>query len=180
MYVILVKWDETVSWSVSRRYSSFEALRDKLSRSVDSLPALPGKTLFRSLAPDFVQKRRQQLHEWLQSVLRIPAAATSHEFRQFLEVPQHVPSHALPNDHPVEIKAVADARFGVTCFVYSERDRLLATGCEEASALSRLDSRLSNARLPWEKEGSIVPVGSFTLYRLEPDLARLVPACSVL
>ena len=142
-----------------------------------------------------------------QSMLAVKFVVTSKEFRSFLEIPRNVDN--VPNPYPTEIKRITDPQFGVNDFVYDERDLVIFTACEVCSAallcccvlnrvvllqdvhtLSRIDSHISNFRLPWEKPGDslaahptlelltalqlaqtgcIVPIGSFNCWKLDKE-----------
>lgn len=54
----------TLSWVIYKRYSHFHSLHQELVEAEVKdvkLPVLPPKRLTRSLAPEFVEKRKQEL-----------------------------------------------------------------------------------------------------------------------
>jgi hypothetical protein len=44
----------------------------QLRENLQVVPQLPQKTWFRSFAGDFVQKRKTELNQWLQDIMKIP------------------------------------------------------------------------------------------------------------
>ena len=101
------------AWTTEHRFSDFEALHKKvcsilhflfdrtpacaliprctcprqLEELVSNLPSLPAKTLFGALDPNVVAKRKAELDNWLQAVLKIPAVLQRKEMHDFLQYP---------------------------------------------------------------------------------------------
>lgn len=165
-YDIRVTHNRDTHWTVAKRFSDFDALRERLTELMLEVPFLPAKTVLRSLAPTFVKERQTQLNQWLLDIAKIPAAANSTDFLGFLRVDENVSFEDLVV--PRLIKTISDPQFGVNDFVYDEKQLVVFTACEEAFALSRLDTKLSNLRMPWEKKSAItLPLGSFNCWRMD-------------
>lgn len=84
-YDIQVQYHDA-TWLISKRFSDFDTLREKLSELMANLPTLPAKTFLRSIEPTFLKERQTQLNKWLMDVNRLPAVANSSEFLAFLRV----------------------------------------------------------------------------------------------
>eukprot|EP00656_Telonema_subtile_P054828 TRINITY_DN8282_c0_g1_i1.p1 TRINITY_DN8282_c0_g1~~TRINITY_DN8282_c0_g1_i1.p1 ORF type:complete len:425 (+),score=63.74 TRINITY_DN8282_c0_g1_i1:228-1502(+) len=78
---------EEGTWTVSRRYSQFRALRDSLVLAFSQVKAVefPGKRLFGSTADHTVDTRRLQLERWLVAMVKEPAICASQGLQLFLQ-----------------------------------------------------------------------------------------------
>jgi hypothetical protein len=146
VYVILLKFDAQHCWTVSHRFSTFDALRKSLERKIGSLPELPPKTWLRSFARDFVEKRREQLETFLQLLLENDAVCNSNELLDFLHVRDNVPSFALLSElhKPTQFSAFQDPRFGCNACFFIASEGLYLTATEDVELMSRVDAQLSN------------------------------------
>ncbi|ODM97407.1 Nischarin [Orchesella cincta] len=76
-------------WFVERRYSDFEALNKKLVDS-QGIPrdnvVLPPKKFIGNKDPEFVEKRRQQLDEYLKNVIQLLGQNPPEDLAQFLNL----------------------------------------------------------------------------------------------
>ncbi|DAZ99586.1 TPA: hypothetical protein N0F65_001414 [Lagenidium giganteum] len=81
-------------WKVFRRFSEFDRFRSNRWRQPTSACAggrpsvlAPAKTYCcRDLNPDFLDRRRAQLHDFLQDLLVIPKVATDKAVKEFLQL----------------------------------------------------------------------------------------------
>ena len=85
----------TITWVIYKRYSAFYALHQQLLKAIPTpnvLPPLPPKRLTRSLAAEFVEKRKSELSEYLRAVVDSPLVSSNapHIVLAFLEVPDSV------------------------------------------------------------------------------------------
>mmetsp|Transcript_12059 Transcript_12059/g.17612 ORF Transcript_12059/g.17612 Transcript_12059/m.17612 type:complete len:471 (+) Transcript_12059:6-1418(+) len=90
-YVVKVTSAET-SWTLEKRFSEFYSLYKELDRKFLGIPSPPGKTFFRSNSPEFLDSRKSQLEEFLQSLVCNKELYTCRDFLSFLEIPSHIPS----------------------------------------------------------------------------------------
>ncbi|KAI9738966.1 MAG: Intermediate filament protein [Claussenomyces sp. TS43310] len=74
------------SWAVSRRYSEFHDLHQRLREMYPSVKNLdfPRRRMVMKLQNDFLQKRRQALEKYLRELLLLPDVCRSRELRSFL------------------------------------------------------------------------------------------------
>jgi hypothetical protein len=107
IYEIEVRSSSTITWVIYKRYSSFDSLAEQLQKFAQSnlailgpikLPVLPPKRMTRSLAAEFVEKRRIELQDYLRSCLHLSPILHSDIMLNFLEVPDSVrPMLSRPN-----------------------------------------------------------------------------------
>ena len=98
IYEIEVRSSSTITWVIYKRYTAFYALHQQLLKACmalppaqqPQLPALPPKRLTRSLAVEFVEKRKAELQEYLRALLDTPGLLPSPILLSFLEVPDSV------------------------------------------------------------------------------------------
>lgn len=74
------------SWMISRRYSEFHELHQKLRSKYPSVRNLdfPRRRVVMKLQSDFLQKRRQALENYLRELLLLPEVCRSRDLRAFL------------------------------------------------------------------------------------------------
>jgi hypothetical protein len=88
-YVTSLLCFSKLEWEVSRRYSDFKFLADRLSRYEGALvPPLPPKQMINSLYQDLPVQRSQELSLFLKNIARHPVLYGVLEFRIFLEASQ--------------------------------------------------------------------------------------------
>lgn len=153
-------------WTVSHRYSEFESLRSTLSLHINNLPPLPAKTWLRSFDSKLIEQRKSGLQQWLQSVAEIEFIARHPLWHTFLQLPESITNHLIQSI-PIEIKSIKDPQFGVCCCSYYEAELIMFTATEDCNLLSRIDRKVSNMRFPWETKGGMVPVGSFSCWKVD-------------
>ncbi|KAI1327385.1 PXA domain-containing protein [Xylariaceae sp. FL0255] len=74
------------TWVVSRRYSEFHELHQKLRQRYPSVRNLdfPRRRMVMKLQADFLRKRREALEHYLQELLQLPDVCRSRDLRAFL------------------------------------------------------------------------------------------------
>lgn len=74
------------TWIVTRRYSEFHELHQKLRHRYPSVRNLdfPRRRMVMKLQSDFLRKRQQALEQYLQQLLRLPEVCRSRDLRAFL------------------------------------------------------------------------------------------------
>ena len=98
IYEIEVRSSSTITWVIYKRYTAFYALHQQLIKAILALPEaqriplppLPPKRLTRSLAVEFVEKRKNELQDYLRALLDTPGLLPSAVLLAFLEVPDSV------------------------------------------------------------------------------------------
>lgn len=80
-----------LSWIVRRRFTEFEKLANSMeslfgaSTSPPRLPELPGK-LYGNHSPERLERRKDELHSYLQQLLLVPDVSTSAPFMVFIGI----------------------------------------------------------------------------------------------
>ncbi|KAI1811207.1 PXA domain-containing protein [Poronia punctata] len=74
------------TWAVTRRYSEFHELHQKLRHRYPSVRNLdfPRRRMVMKLQSEFLRKRREALEKYLQELLRLPDVCRSRDLRAFL------------------------------------------------------------------------------------------------
>lgn len=111
-----------IDWTVSHRYSDFEALRSKLTELSTNVPALPGKSWFGSLSNDLVNTRKTGLTTWLAECVSRPWILERPEWVEFLAVARNVPPARRLEWTPLEIKQVKNTPVAGTSATYGVND----------------------------------------------------------
>jgi len=173
VYIIRVTYDDNTAWELGRRFSEFVTLRNKfashVSINITSLPQLPKTVPFigSDLAPSFVSERKLRLQRFLDECLRSPGIRCLEEFANFIGIADkperktgNLPSTPETYHFASEFVNYLQPMLGVKQFHYDSKAMHCLTACSDTSQLSKLDSWLTNVKLPWEQEtNTIVPVG---------------------
>ena len=73
-------------WKITKRYSDFDQLRQKMLKSIKELPGLPKKHLFRLKKEKDLTNRMKGLELFLKTMIARQDVFTNEDFIQFLEV----------------------------------------------------------------------------------------------
>eukprot|EP01045_Picozoa_sp_COSAG04_P009649 COSAG04_NODE_566_length_12556_cov_6.540018_3_plen_372_part_00 len=79
-----------LAWTVARRFSEFDFLRQQLDQESDAAPltsAFPPKRWFWNMDPEVVEERRTQLEAWLREAFVNAAAETAPLLLEFVDAP---------------------------------------------------------------------------------------------
>ena len=94
LYIVLCKFGESNSWTVSKRFAQFDVLHAALEKKTTPLPAMPAKTWFKTFDPAFVEQRRGELEVYLRALVASRVALNARELHEFFEIPENVPGFA--------------------------------------------------------------------------------------
>lgn len=166
-YEIRVTYDLSgTTWTLYKRYSDFDTLLKTLAETQGNLPELPQKTLWKKTNPDFLERRRILLQDFLQVILRRRDLATSPEVSAFLCIHKHLPDILLylPNLlHSTHVGLVIKG-------IAADGNSLYCLGREESPAY-RFETYLKN----WRGKAN-QPIGSaFMISRDQREVAWKVP-----
>mmetsp|Transcript_21420 Transcript_21420/g.29998 ORF Transcript_21420/g.29998 Transcript_21420/m.29998 type:complete len:751 (+) Transcript_21420:249-2501(+) len=165
-YVIVVKWLKSGEvWTVSRRYSEFAKLHKTMSDIFQGIASLPPKTwgLTNNFQKDFIEKRRKGLEKYMKALILLEGAMNTVSLVEFLLIPEKI--KLTQSAVPIEITKIEEPKFGINQFLFDDETGAVFTACEEVKILNKFDAHLSNIRMPWEDQGNIAPVGSFSCWR---------------
>lgn len=129
------------------------------------LPKLPPKTYyFQKQDQAFINDRKTRLDKYLKGLLRFEGVTNTVTFLDFLGVPDHI---QLIEDYlPHEVNMVRQDRLGVNQVIFDRERGVIFTACEEAKLLKRIDSHLTNLRMPWEAQVCAQPPPPLSLCTL--------------
>jgi WD40 repeat protein len=154
------------TWTLQKRFSEFDSLLKTLAETHHLLPDLPQKTLWKKSDPDFLERRRILLQEFMQVLLKRRELATSPEVSAFLSIHKNLPEVLLylPNlTHTAPIGLVVRS-------VTADGNNLYCLGREE-SPVSRFETYFKN----WRSKQTD-PIGSaFLLKQDSHDVAWKLP-----
>jgi len=160
---------ESQSWTVSRRYNEFAALSDTLKNKLASVPAVPSKSMVRQFAPEYLEARKNGLSSFLREVCRRRDAVNCREVQDFLLLRNRVPALAQPDaSEPVQSAEVQEASFGIAHFEYDAVQGALLLGSSDFSWSSRVDTKITNIKMPWEKKAPNLPSAQMSLWQQSP------------
>ncbi|CAJ1374606.1 unnamed protein product [Effrenium voratum] len=167
-YIVRVFFDGQ-SWTVTRRYNEFAALADILKKKLASVPAIPQKSMVRQFAPEYLEARKNGLNVFIKELCRRRDAANCREVQDFLLLRQRVP-HLSQADasEPVQSAEVQEASFGIAHFEYDPVQGLLLLGSSDFSWASRMDTKITNIKMPWEKKAPNLPSAQLSLWQQSP------------
>eukprot|EP00434_Breviolum_minutum_P004106 symbB.v1.2.003617.t1/scaffold203.1/size271217/9 len=156
-YIIRVFFDGQ-SWHVTKRFNEFATLHEILKKKLASVPIMPSKSVVRQFAPEYLEARKNGLASFLKEVCRRRDAVNCREVQDFLLLRQRVPHLAHPDaSEPVQSAEVQEASFGIAHFDYDPVQGLLLLGSSDFSWASRVDTKITNIKMPWEKKAPNLP-----------------------
>lgn len=141
----------------------------KLSKFLSVLPKFPTKAvvpswfMFPSL--DALDKRKKSLEDYLKELVLIPAVVRSKDFQDFFGF-ETFSLRLVDNAHPDLLFSLNDPRFGINAIEYDAAENLLISACEDPHIVSRVNSYITNTKMPWEgKSPSEVPIGVLNIWK---------------
>lgn len=167
-YFVKVTYDGN-SWQLKKRFSEFAALHDVLRKRVPVVPEIPSKSVVRQFGTEHLELRKQGLTTFLQEVCRRRDLTNCQEVQQFLGLTERVPAFRQPHaSEPVQAAEVHEAAFGVADFEYDPMQGYLLLGATDCSWTSRMDTKITNIKLPWEPAAPNLPTSQMSLWRQSP------------
>ena len=131
------------SWNVERRYNDFVNIHKKLSINFSDMPNIPGKTFFK--VSDFAQikKRKDGLHQFIQSCVNRKDIYSSIDFKNFLEIKKHSPH--LCGNNPELVGAFSITQT-VRDFEYLPEEKILFLCSAELNLIERAESKITDLK----------------------------------
>lgn len=160
---------QTEAWTLRKRFSEVAALHDALKKRLSSMPDMPAKSAVRQFSPEYLEARRVALNEYLQAITKRRDVLNCVEAQQFFGLPERVRAFQQPHaSEPVQAAEVHEAHFGIGSFAYDPVQGLLLIGATERSWASRMDTKITNIKLPWEPAAPNLPSSQMSLWRQSP------------
>ena len=135
---------------MEKRYSEFYDLYNALVKLVNNCPAPPSKSFFKMKSLEELNKRKQQLDDFIKQCGLRKDITTSELFRQFIEIEKNSPELSVKG--PEKIAELPDIPLGIRDMVYLKNENLMFLVCADMNIASRLDAYVTNFNLPWEKK----------------------------
>lgn len=155
-------------WGMEKRYSEFDDLYKAMSKLLPNIPQLPGKSFFKITSYDGLNKRKNQLEQFLKDCVSRKDIVNNESFRDFIEIDKHSPEMAI--NSPMLISEYTELPLGIRDFIYLKYENIIFTACSDMNIASRLDSYLTNVNLPWEKKTEAhISVGAAFAYKVTTD-----------
>eukprot|EP00931_Biecheleriopsis_adriatica_P054707 TRINITY_DN32221_c0_g1_i1.p1 TRINITY_DN32221_c0_g1~~TRINITY_DN32221_c0_g1_i1.p1 ORF type:complete len:621 (-),score=109.94 TRINITY_DN32221_c0_g1_i1:9-1820(-) len=165
-YTLKVCLDQGQSWTLQRRFSQVAALHEALKRQLPSVPDLPAKTVVRQFSPEYLEFRKAALSSYLRELCQRRDALNCAETQLFLGLREHASRfRTLSGFDPVLVAEVREASYGITSFVYDALQGLLLLGASDCNWASRMDTKITNFKLPWEPVAPELPSSQMSLWR---------------
>jgi len=170
-FVIAIQKRAEEKWEVDRRYREFNELHDSLKKTHANLPSLPGKSLFSLKDHNDLETRRAGLEKYLRTIITRQDIVNNEALKRFLHLDNFAPETTV--HPPKDIGELGGMVYGVRDFCYEPEKGLILVATSDMSVTSRVDSYLTNMKMPWEKElqkGAHVTVGTVECY-VQQDLS---------
>jgi WD40 repeat protein len=164
-YTIEISKKANQKWTVEKRYKEFDDLHAAIKKTYAHLPILPGKTLFPIKTPAEIEKRREELEKYIQAVVGRDDVLNSEHVKKFLQVDNNAPEATVAP--PKLIGEMTSMVLGVRDFHYQLDKGLMFTAISDMSLTSRLDTKITNIPMPWEKDvpqGALITMGAIECY----------------
>jgi hypothetical protein len=157
-----------IKWTLEKRYSQFEGLREALAKLLSGVPTLPGKSFFKVSSLDGLNKRKLSLEQFLKDCVTRKDVMTNENFREFIEIDKHAPE--LSTNGPQKISEYTELPLGVRDFIYLKYENVMFLACADMNIASRLDAYITNVNLPWEKKTDAhISVGATFAFKVISD-----------
>ena len=152
-------------WTLSKRYSEFEALHKNLSKLFPNVPTIPGKSFFKIKSSDALTKRKNHLESFLHQCVNRKDIMASDYIKDFLELDKHSPN--LTFNSPEKKYELTELPLGIRDFYFFHEENIMFAACSDMNIASRVDSYITNVNLPWEKtNGEHLTVGAVFAFKL--------------
>jgi len=167
-WTIRVKYGRE-AWSLSKRFSQVAALHEVLKPRLPRLPELPSKSAVRQFSVEYLEGRKAALNAYFLELSKRRDVLNCVEAQRFFGLPDHVEAFRLPHaSEPVQIAEVQESTFSVTSFAYDAAQGVLVLGASDRSWTSRMDTKITNIKLPWEPAAPNLPSSQMSIWRQTP------------
>lgn len=149
-------------WTLSKRYSEFEALYKSLSKIIPNLPKIPGKSFFKISSSEALTKRKNQLESFLHECVNRKDIMASNYMISFLELDKHSPNLSINSP---EIKyEIKQLPLGIRDFFYYQEQNIIFAAGSEMNIATRVDSYIQNFSKSQKDE--YAAVGSIIVFKI--------------
>ena len=114
---------------------------------------------------DELNKRKNQLEQFLKGCVLRKDIVTSEIFREFIEIEKNSPELAISG--PTKLAEIPDLPLGARDMIYLKYENLMFLACSDMNIASRLDAYVTNFNLPWEKKTDAhISVGALFAFKV--------------
>jgi len=164
---------EGKEWTVKRRFNEVASLHDVLKKRLHGLPEPPAKSVVRQFSVEYLEARKAGLNAYLAELCRRRDVLNCKEAQVFFGLPEHAAGFRYPGAaEPVQVAEVHEAAFGIADADYDPMQGLLLLGSTDSSWTSRMDTKITNIKLPWEPAAPNLPTSQMSLWRQSPSELR--------
>lgn len=136
-------------WYVEKRFSEFDNLYKALKNTYHNIPVLPSKSFLFKMTENEMDQRRKGLEEFLQKMVIRNDLMNSEAVKSFLQLDKNA-SEMMVNPPKLALEYVIDGQSkGVRDYVYNEETKVIYIVTADMNPMSRLNAKVSNAKLPW-------------------------------
>eukprot|EP00971_Amphidinium_carterae_P185774 3688236-Amphidinium_carterae.1 len=159
-------------WVVRKRFSDVAALHEALSKRLPSMPLLPSKSAVRHFNAEYLNERKTLLQAYLKDLVSRKDVCNCRETWNFFNLaqdPSFKPQDGMSGQQePMQAAEVHESTYGIVDFAYSPVQGLLVLGGTDNSWSSRMDTKITNIKLPWEPEAPNLPTSHMTVWQQSP------------
>ncbi|CAE7729868.1 LST8-1 [Symbiodinium microadriaticum] len=172
-YILQVSMNSSSPWTLRRRFNDVAIMHEALRRRVPSLPELPSKSVVRQFSPEYLESRKNALAAYLQGLAHRRDILNCLEAQEFFGMCEHDKTLRQPSERePKLVSEVQEAAYGITSFVYEASRGLLLLGAADCNWISRIDTKLTNIKLPWEPVAPDLPSSQMSLWKESPPNSK--------
>lgn len=157
---------EAKEWQVKKRFSEIAQLHDIIAKRLPNLPALPSKSAVRQFSPEYLEARKSALNMYFEFICKRRDFNNCAEMHQFFGLVDMLPGFkGNQATDPVQSAEVHESAFGIVDFSYDQLHGMLLLGSSDRSWTSRMDTKLTNIKLPWEPNAPNLPSSQMSMWR---------------
>jgi len=157
---------EGKSWKLRKRFSEVAALHDIIHKRLSFIPDLPAKTVVRQFSPEYLESRKQALTAYFEVISKRRDVLNCTEVQNFLAMSENVAAFRQPSAcEPIQAAEIHEAAFGISDFAFDAMNGLLLIGAADSSWTSRMDTKITNIKLPWEPTAPNLPMAQMSLWK---------------
>lgn len=165
-YLLQVRMNNSSPWTMRRRFQQISLMHESLKRRLPCLPELPAKSVVRQFSPEYLESRKSALAAYLTALSQRRDVLNTAEAQEFFGMSERDPNLRMRSCHDVFHAAeVQECNFGINCFVYDAARGFLLLGASDCNWVSRIDTKITNIKLPWEPSAPNLPTSQMTLWK---------------
>eukprot|EP00439_Symbiodinium_sp_Y106_P012095 s2382_g1.t2 len=122
---------------------------------------------------EYLESRKNALAAYLQGLAHRRDILNCLEAQEFFGMCERDQTLRQPSERePKLVSEVQEAAYGITSFVYEASRGLLLLGAADCNWISRMDTKLTNIKLPWEPVAPDLPSSQMSLWKESPPNSK--------